>query len=562
MDQVKILHLWDKIHLLHAEKKQVAGRAVTILRFEVDANAMSAYLSMERWEQLVHSILNFTWGSLKMLWDWLRLVGQLNWALNIYPWLRLGLGGIYAKTAGKAQMWGRIKINKTVQQELAWFIEHVQRLSGLFFFKSMVWQEGDVGHSMLTIHVDASMWGLGIWFLSEKKGYQCPLPILHPTDTILFSEALVVCSAVHISEHFPGVTCLLIATDNTNTFDIFASLSTQPVYNPILILAVNILLHYNVNLRVVYILGPLNHIADALSQYQNDLVRKLVPAIQIENFTPECAGGGKKMILISMLSRQPPRVAWTLDCLNYEWSILLGLSIDSTTAAMCSSAMNSYFTFCKKHHLSIEPTTDSLSYYITYQTHFISPDSINSYLSSIVNQLKPYYSDVCKQWGSFLVKCTLKGAQRLCSKGVCCKKALSVCNLDTMWACLAGSTSFNDLLFKAQLSTGFAGLLWLGELVENNKPALQDWKKITMWHLLEWLPNAYVFLLPRHKGDLVFKGNHIVCQRTTGAPDLVCIMHKYIDVWDWLHPLHPQLWLWSDGSCMVDLPVPVFLPGY
>ena len=144
----------------------------------------------------------------------------------------------------------------------------------------------------------------------------------------------MVCSAIHISEHFPGVTCLLIATDNTNTFDIFASLSTQPVYNPILILAVNVLLHCNVNLRVVYILGPLNHIADALSQYQNDLVRKLVPAIQIENFTPGCAGGGKKMILISTLSRQPPRVAWTLDRLNYEWSILLGLSIDSTTAAM------------------------------------------------------------------------------------------------------------------------------------------------------------------------------------------------------------------------------------
>ena len=103
------------------------------------------------------------------------------------------------------------------------------------------------------------------------------------------------------------------------------------------------------------------------------------------------------MISISVLPRQPPRVAWTLDHLNYEQSILLGLSINSTTAAMYSSAMNSYFTFCKKHHLSIEPTTETLSYYITYQTHFISPDSIDSYLSGIVNQLKLYYPDVCKQ---------------------------------------------------------------------------------------------------------------------------------------------------------------------
>ena len=295
-DQAKILCLWDKIHLLHTEKKQVTGRAVTILGFEVDTNMMSVYLSMERQEQLVHSILNFTCRSLRMLQDWLRLAGQLNWALNVYPWLRPGLGGIYAKTMGKAQMWGRIKINRTVQQELVWFIEHVQQSSGLFFFKSMVWQEGDVGHSTLTIYVDVSVWGLGIWFLSEKKGYQCPPPILHLTDAIFFSKALVVCSAVHISECFPGMMHLLIATDNTNTFDIFMSLSAQPAYNPILISAVNILLHCDIDLRVIYIPGPLNHITDALLWYQNDLVRKLVPAIQIKNFTPsqDALGAAKK----------------------------------------------------------------------------------------------------------------------------------------------------------------------------------------------------------------------------------------------------------------------------
>ena len=254
------------------------------------------------------------------------------------------------------------------------------------------------------------------------------------------------------------------------------------------------------------------------------------------------------MILISTLLRQPPRVAWMLDCLNYEWSILLGLSIDSTTAAMYSSTMNSYLTFCKKHHLSIEPTAKTLSYYITYQTHFISPDSINSYLSGIVNQLKLYYPDVCKQWESLLIKHTLKGAWRLHSKGVRHKKPLSVHNLETMQAHLAGSTSFDDLLFEAQLNTRFAGLLQLGELVENNKPVLWDWKRITMWHLLELLLNAYVFSLPCHKGDLVFEGNRVVCQRITGAPDPVCIMHKYIDMWDQLHPLHPQLWLQSDSS--------------
>ena len=117
---------------------------------------------------------------------------------------------------------GRIKINKIVWCEPVWFVEHVQLLSRLFFFKEMVWQEDDIGHSMLTIHVNASVWSLGIWLLSEKRGYQCL------TNAIFFFEAPVVCSAIHILECFPGETCLLVATDNTNMFDIFALLSTQP----------------------------------------------------------------------------------------------------------------------------------------------------------------------------------------------------------------------------------------------------------------------------------------------------------------------------------------------
>ena len=47
----------------------------------------------------------------------------------------------------------------------------------------------------------------------------------------------------------------------------------------------------------------------------------------------------------------------------------------------------------KKHGLSIEPTPDMLSYYIIYQLHIIIPDSVDSYLSGIINQLEPYYPD-------------------------------------------------------------------------------------------------------------------------------------------------------------------------
>ena len=93
-----------------------------------------------------------------------------------------------------------------------------------------------------------------------------------------------------------------------------------------------------------------------------------------------------------------------IDHLNHEQSILLGLTIDSITAATYTSATNSYLTFCKIHHLPIDPMPETLSYYITFQMHFISPDSVDSYLLGISNQLEPYYPDIRKNCASLLVK--------------------------------------------------------------------------------------------------------------------------------------------------------------
>ena len=100
---------------------------------------------------------------------------------------------------------------------------------------------------------------------------------------------------IHLAEHFTGVMRLLIATDNTNTFDIFASLNADHPYNPILISAIDVILRRGVDLHIVYIPRPLNHVADALLRYHNTLVNILVPRIQIESFIPpqDVMGGDK-----------------------------------------------------------------------------------------------------------------------------------------------------------------------------------------------------------------------------------------------------------------------------
>ena len=200
------------------------------------------------------------------------------------------------------------------------------------------------------------------------------------------------------------------------------------------------------------------------------------------------------------------------------------MSIDHTASATYSSALNAYLTFCKSHRLPVEPTPQMLSYYTTFQSFHINPKSVNSYLSSICNQLEPYFPDVCQHHKSALVNQTLAGAKRYHGTPTKCKSPLTISNLLTVANDLVPSTLHNDLLFNTLLNTGFTGLLCLGELTWPDKLALRDYKKVTMWFSMAWTPNSYSFWIPTHKANTTFKGNHIIIKKIMGAPDPHSIM--------------------------------------
>ena len=260
------------------------------------------------------------------------------------------------------------------------------------------------------------------------------------------------------------------------------------------------------------------------------------------------AGGCQKIMEISPTSRQPRREPWSLERLNYERSILLGMSIDTSTASTYSSALNSYLTFCKMHGLPVEPTPQTLSYYTTFQSFHINPKSVDSYLSGVCNQLEAFFPDVRKNRTSTLVTRTLAGAKRYRGSPTTRKSPLTVANLVTVSTNLASSTDHDDLLFNAQLNTGFTGLLRLGEITWPNKISLRDYKKVTMRFSLDLTPTQYSFWLPTHKADTVFEGNKIVVCKISGAPDPLPIMVQYIKSRDARFSFHPQLWLKADGT--------------
>ena len=89
-------------------------------------------------------------------------------------------------------------------------------------------------------------------------------------------------------------------------------------------------------------------------------------------------------------SKQPQRVAWSLEHLHHERSITLGQSILPSTHIAYSSTLKSYMEFTRNHGFATDPTPDTLSLYITYMSHYIKPDSVNSYVSGICHELEPF----------------------------------------------------------------------------------------------------------------------------------------------------------------------------
>jgi hypothetical protein len=110
------------------------------------------------------------------------------------------------------------------------------------------------------------------------------------------------------------------------------------------------------------------------------------------------------------------------------------------------------------------------------------------------------------------------------------------------------SDSHDNLLFRAQLLSGFYGLLRLGELVFPDKLALQNYRKISLCHSVHCHVNQYSFFLPSHKGDRTFEGNTIIIQKI----NMLSNPHKhfltYLASRDNHFPLNPELWLTSRGA--------------
>ena len=134
-------------------------------------------------------------------------------------------------------------------------------------------------------------------------------------------------------------------------------------------------------------------------------------------------------------------------------------------------------------------------------SHHIKPCSVSTYLSSICQQLKPYFPNVHAAHLSPLVERTMKGCMRLKSTATKRKCALTIPDLEAVLNALSHSTNHDNLLFQAMLLTGFFALMHLGELTFPDDANLHNWRKVTKQSSLTIDDDQYGFLLPSHKAD-------------------------------------------------------------
>lgn len=247
-------------------------------------------------------------------------------------------------------------------------------------------------------------------------------------------------------------------------------------------------------------------------------------------------------------SRQPPREAWSIERLTHERAIALGLALEPSSISSYSSALHSYISFCNLHSFPVEPTADTLSFFVVFMSHHIKPSSVSAYLSGICNRLEPFYPSIRLTRRSPLVTQTLTGCTKMRALPVFRQRPVSFDELMHVYGCLVPSDNHDTLLFLAIMFCSFHGLLRIGESVWPDSRKLQDYRKVVRRCTVNVTDSSFSYLLPSHKADRLYEGNKVLIHISNAGPVPLRCFTDYLRVRDKSFPLKPELWLREDGS--------------
>lgn len=228
-----------------------------------------------------------------------------------------------------------------------------------------------------------------------------------------------------------------------------------------------------------------------------------------------------------------------LDSMIYE---ALTNALDISTNQAYDSHLHSYLDFCNAHKIPTVPTPHTLARYTVYMSKLVKPSSIDTYLSSIVYRLRPFFPNAKSSRDNDFLKNVLRGIKRQHGTPVVRKQPITFDDLERVSIIYRARTEIDNRLFLALFTMGFFGLLRLGEMMDANDPCLINHHKTIRRDSVTVDDNSISFILPSSKTDKFFQGNQVLLRCNGCHNDPVTAFSTYLHQCDVAFPT--TLWLW------------------
>ena len=111
----------------------------------------------------------------------------------------------------------------------------------------------------------------------------------------------------------------------------------------------------------------------ALAVWLSGLTASALGFSTLFQLNPTYTVGWQVMTSHNPVPKQPIKEAWTHEQLKHKKALTLSSAIEGSSTASYSTALQSYLSFCHLHWFPINLTPDTLSFYVVWMCHYISP---------------------------------------------------------------------------------------------------------------------------------------------------------------------------------------------
>lgn len=130
--QARLLELWDEVGIPHEEDKQLHGPSLPIIGYEVDPNAMTVSVPVEKKVKVVNLIRDIAHEGRTCTLEQLQSVAwSINSVLSLYPHLRPCLRSLFNEMAGKDGARTKLQVTEPIARKLQGVANYLERADGV-----------------------------------------------------------------------------------------------------------------------------------------------------------------------------------------------------------------------------------------------------------------------------------------------------------------------------------------------------------------------------------------------------------------------------------------------